>query len=363
MEWPGLYPRHLHKTQRAVLDRFPFSIVYRELLDEIQIIAMAHAKRRPGYWAKRLQTCRSGRGQQERIDLERIADGGRLRCRAVDVSPAANAGGRSESGGPAKTWTLANDRVARTVGFHPGKGLLTERLSDLATGADFIALTTKDAWMQEEFFFTCNGRCCAGAGADFDLLDAREAAIAGGKLLTVRLRHTSLALEVAVVYRIYDGHAATRKRLALRNTGAGPLRIFHLCIEALGVSLGPGNELTLLTQYGTIPREIFYTGRSEVAGLLAANGRTGTGIAVVSDVPGYMKRTEIAGWDDPDHVRIGVLYDTDLMPLERALAPGEEFTTASASLVLFRNGDGFNDPHWALPFYAAKVLERRDGTP
>ena len=92
--------------------------------------------------------------------------------------------------------------------------------------------------------------------------------------------------------------------------------------------MGEENETTLLTQYGTIPREIFFTGRLEDAGLLVANGRTGLGMAILSEVPGAMKRTEIAGWDDPEHVGIGVLYDTDLMPFERAIAGGEEFTTA-----------------------------------
>jgi toxin ParE1/3/4 len=51
---PRLYPPYLYGTQRAVLDRYPFSIVFRELLHEIQIVAVAHAKRSPGYWAKRL---------------------------------------------------------------------------------------------------------------------------------------------------------------------------------------------------------------------------------------------------------------------------------------------------------------------
>jgi alpha-galactosidase len=145
----------------------------------------------------------------------------------------------------------------------------------------------------------------------------------------------------------------------LRNTGTAALHFSHLNIEALGISLGPEDETTLLTQYGTVPRETFYTGRSEDAGLLVANGRTGSGIAVLSEVPGYMKRTEIGGWDDPDHLRIGVMYDTDLMPFERAVAGGRQFTTACASLVAFRNGDGFNDPHWLLPSYTAQVLERR----
>jgi plasmid stabilization system protein ParE len=53
-EHPRLYPRYLYGTQRAVLNRYPFSVIYRELLSEIQIIAVAHAKRRPGYWDKRL---------------------------------------------------------------------------------------------------------------------------------------------------------------------------------------------------------------------------------------------------------------------------------------------------------------------
>ncbi|MGA7829696.1 MAG: type II toxin-antitoxin system RelE/ParE family toxin [Terracidiphilus sp.] len=53
---PSLYPPYLYSTQRVVLGRYPFYIVYRELLHDIQIIAVAHAKRRPGYWATRLQT-------------------------------------------------------------------------------------------------------------------------------------------------------------------------------------------------------------------------------------------------------------------------------------------------------------------
>jgi alpha-galactosidase len=183
--------------------------------------------------------------------------------------------------------------------------------------------------------------------------------MAGGKSLTVRLRHRELALEVTAVYRVYDGHAAFRKHLVLRNAGSTPLRISHMNIEAVGVSLGRANEITLLTQYGAVPREIFYTGRSEDACLILANGLTGNGIAVMNEVPGYMKRTEIAGWDYPDYTPIKVMYDTDLMPFERTLAADEEFTTAAASLIPFRRGDGFRDPRWRLPSYAAQVLERR----
>jgi plasmid stabilization system protein ParE len=40
-------------TRRFVLRRFPFNIVYRLFPDHLFIIAIAHQKRRPGYWQRR----------------------------------------------------------------------------------------------------------------------------------------------------------------------------------------------------------------------------------------------------------------------------------------------------------------------
>lgn len=51
---PQICPPYLHGTRCKLLERFPFSVVFRERLHDIQIVAVAHAKRRPGYWAKRL---------------------------------------------------------------------------------------------------------------------------------------------------------------------------------------------------------------------------------------------------------------------------------------------------------------------
>jgi len=39
--------------RRVLFKRFPFSVVYRVLEDKIQIVAIAHARRRPGYWKLR----------------------------------------------------------------------------------------------------------------------------------------------------------------------------------------------------------------------------------------------------------------------------------------------------------------------
>ncbi len=52
---PLVCPPYLHGTRRVILKRYPFSEVFRERLQDIQIIAVAHAKRRPGYWAKRIK--------------------------------------------------------------------------------------------------------------------------------------------------------------------------------------------------------------------------------------------------------------------------------------------------------------------
>jgi hypothetical protein len=45
---------YLHGTRRFVLQRFPFSTVYLMLVQGY-IVAIAHHKRKPGYWRRRLR--------------------------------------------------------------------------------------------------------------------------------------------------------------------------------------------------------------------------------------------------------------------------------------------------------------------
>jgi toxin ParE1/3/4 len=54
-ESPQACPLYLYGTRRILLGRFPFSVVFRERLHDIQIVAVAHTSRRPGYWARRLR--------------------------------------------------------------------------------------------------------------------------------------------------------------------------------------------------------------------------------------------------------------------------------------------------------------------
>lgn len=44
---------YLADTRRYLLRRFPFFVVFREVADRVQIVAVAHARRRPGYWLGR----------------------------------------------------------------------------------------------------------------------------------------------------------------------------------------------------------------------------------------------------------------------------------------------------------------------
>jgi plasmid stabilization system protein ParE len=51
---PQICAPFLRDTHRVMLHRYPYFVVFRELPRKIQIIAVAHAKRRPGYWSNRL---------------------------------------------------------------------------------------------------------------------------------------------------------------------------------------------------------------------------------------------------------------------------------------------------------------------
>ena len=64
-------------------------------------------------------------------------------------------------------------------------------------------------------------------------------------------------------------------------------------IESIAPTIELSSETLLKAQYGGMPRAALQ-GRSEDAGLLISNARTGDGCAVLSELPGYMKQTELS---------------------------------------------------------------------
>jgi plasmid stabilization system protein ParE len=55
-EAPDRWASYLHGTRRYLMKRFPFIVVYRERPETIiEIVAIAHGHRRPGYWRQRIE--------------------------------------------------------------------------------------------------------------------------------------------------------------------------------------------------------------------------------------------------------------------------------------------------------------------
>ncbi len=53
-ENPEMYPQYVRGTRRYLLQRFPFYLVYRQVAGKLEIIAIAHGRRKPGFWKKRI---------------------------------------------------------------------------------------------------------------------------------------------------------------------------------------------------------------------------------------------------------------------------------------------------------------------
>jgi len=53
-EAPQRWPTYIDDFRKYTLRQFPFSIVYRALLSEVIVFAVAHGRRRPGYWRDRV---------------------------------------------------------------------------------------------------------------------------------------------------------------------------------------------------------------------------------------------------------------------------------------------------------------------
>ena len=50
------FPQLVGPARRALLSRFPYGVIFRETSRGIEVLALAHASRSPGYWRDRLST-------------------------------------------------------------------------------------------------------------------------------------------------------------------------------------------------------------------------------------------------------------------------------------------------------------------
>lgn len=55
IDFPNSWPQYSYRPRRCLCNRFPFSVIYRHTDTELTIYAVAHQKRKPGYWKNRLR--------------------------------------------------------------------------------------------------------------------------------------------------------------------------------------------------------------------------------------------------------------------------------------------------------------------
>lgn len=53
---PDRWAVFLYGTRRYIMKRFPFVVVYRVTTNRIEVVAVAHGSRKPGYWKVRLES-------------------------------------------------------------------------------------------------------------------------------------------------------------------------------------------------------------------------------------------------------------------------------------------------------------------
>jgi alpha-galactosidase len=260
------------------------------------------------------------------------------------------------TGSDNQSWVVGNGLVERQIRFDAKLGLYTAAWRHKMTGTDFIAPVPDANQRGAEFFFQVDGERLAGSAGAFDLVAAGTHELAPrGKLLEIKLRARTKPIEVSVFYGVYAGHPVVRKWLAITNRATKPFTLSHLSFEAVPLQAGKPSEIQVSGFYGIAPREIFLTGRVEDTAILERNALTGEGFIVMNEAPGYMKRTEMVNWGEG----IEVMYDTDIFPFQRSVAPGETFTSARSSVALVAEGRGFADPHWVMPSYTSQVLMKK----
>jgi toxin ParE1/3/4 len=53
-EAPRRWAKYRFGTRRYLMRRFPFGVIYRISERDVEILAIAHGRRRPGYWRERV---------------------------------------------------------------------------------------------------------------------------------------------------------------------------------------------------------------------------------------------------------------------------------------------------------------------
>jgi len=267
------------------------------------------------------------------------------------VTSAALSAQRPDDSAQSRVWVLDNGVVRRAVSYSFQYGLETLEWSDHTSGHDFVLPESVHHGFNE-FQVSVDGKPVSGKSSDVRLEGVTESTSSDGTAqLAVRLEALHAPVEVIVHYELAKGEPAVRQFLEIRDTGTAPVILQHLTVANGLLSPGPEKELVAYGGYGEQPRETYFTGRVNDVAVLLEDAKTGIGFAVLSEVPGYLKRTELGqiGWSQWKPA-FSAMYETDLFPFQRTIAAGEVFKTAGVSVLLYQRGTA-SDPHWRIPEY------------
>jgi alpha-galactosidase len=245
-------------------------------------------------------------------------------------------------------WHLVSPFMQRDVSFEQGRGLRTESWTNRSTGTDLLLpLEHSEPEWDTEFSFTIDGRTTLSSRSpDLELAGSRHRDTS----LTVLLEAQDVAIEVT--YTVYERHPVLRKGLTIHNRRATPIVLTHMILESLELCVGHPDEQALFTFYGVAPRELFVSGRVDDPVVYQRNVRTGEGFVAMNEAPGIVKRIDTS-WTWQSGVRL--MYDTDVFPFERLVAPGESFTTAKVGIALTQEGTQ-SAPQRVIPAYTSEIL-------
>ena len=253
----------------------------------------------------------------------------------------------AQNGLQQRQWTLDNGVVRKVLKFTDDYGLEATQWTDLQSNHEFITPQSLHPAC-EEFAVEFDHQTVSGNAQDVRLTASQEGSLPDGtKTLELSFTGRHAPVLITVHHELGKGQPAIRQYLTISNTGTVPATLSHLTVSCEVLFPGPRHNLIAYGGYGEQPRETFFTGRVNEVAVLSEDAKTGFGFAVLSEVPGYMKRTEL---DDGWSSSFAAMYDTDLFPFERTLAPHETFTSAAVSVLLYQRGTA-EDPHWRIPSY------------
>lgn len=269
----------------------------------------------------------------------------------------------------AQIWSLSNGVVSKTVVFSSADGLQVSSWKDLTTGYEFI----RPGFIKQpslegnrcyEFQFDANHLHVSGKATDISLTSASTGVRQDGThTLDISLAAKALPISVVVHYELGKNQPAIRQSLSITNAGSTPVVLQNLTVSCGFVPPGEGHDNIAYGGYGEQPRETYFTGRVDDVLVREENAKTGIGWAVLSEVPGYERRIEVgqAGQWTPS---FAAMYDSDVFPFERTLAPGQIFDSAGVSLLFYQRGTSA-DPHWRIPQYVLSRIAHNtcSGTP